>query len=86
MAVLNALIWKHVDVSDGKWIGADYESTESQRYVGMRRSDVLALTRDIGIPLRVVEDGKKNVLTADLNRQRLTVLLVGETVTEAAFF
>jgi hypothetical protein len=77
---------KHLGMGDGKWIGIDHESAESQKYVGMKRSDVLLSAQHAGIPIRVLEDRKKNVLTADLNPRRLTVLVLGETVVKAAFF
>ena len=71
---------------DRKWFGTEYESTESQKFVGMKRSDVLISARDAGIPVRVIEDGTKAFLTADRNRSRLNVFVVDGIVTKAAFF
>jgi hypothetical protein len=69
-----------------KWAGADYESPESQRYVGMKRSEVLNSVEDAGIPIRVLEGGNMITLTADYRPQRLNILVVDGIVTKAAFF
>ena len=72
----------------GEWMGSDFESPESERFVGMTRTEALRTADDEDMAeVRVMEVGVVGYLTADWRRDRLNLVLDGEgIVSKAAFF
>jgi hypothetical protein len=68
------------------WFGTEYETPESQSYVGLSPEDALERARASGVGMYRVIDELHNAITFDLRPDRLSLWVVDGTVSRAAFF
>jgi hypothetical protein len=68
------------------WFGTEYETPDSQSYVGLSPEDALEAARTSRLSTYRVIDALRNAITFDLRRDRLSLLVVDGIVARAAFF
>jgi hypothetical protein len=68
------------------WLGAKYETPETQAYVGLSPSDAREAAASAGVTMVRVIDGLNDVITFDFRPYRLSLFMVDGTVSRAAFF
>jgi hypothetical protein len=68
------------------WFGTEYETPDSQSYVGLSAEDALEAAGAWGLRVYRVIDALHNAITFDLRRDRLSPLVVDGIVARAAFF
>jgi hypothetical protein len=68
------------------WLGAKYETPETQAYVGLSLSDARAAAARAEVQMVRVIDGLDDVITFDFRPYRLNLVVVEGTVSRAAFF
>jgi hypothetical protein len=68
------------------WFGTEYETPDSQSYVGRSAEEALEAARASGLSMYRVIDAMHNAITFDLRRDRLSLLVVDGIVARAAFF
>jgi hypothetical protein len=68
------------------WFGTEYETPESQSYVGLSLEDALEAARASGVGMYRVIDDLHNAITFDLRPDRLSFWVVDGIVSGAAFF
>ena len=77
--------WQTWDMSQQpEWIGADYETPDSQKYVGLSEEQAVQAAKDAGITqIRCLGSTS---YTTELNSGRLDLLVKGGVVVKAGFF
>ena len=68
------------------WIGAKYETPETQAYVGLTPSHARQAAAKAGVRMVRVIDRPNDPITFDFLPYRLNLVVVDGTVTRAAFF
>jgi hypothetical protein len=69
-----------------RWLGTEYETAESQSYVGLSLEEALEAVRASGVKTYRVIDDLHNAISFDLRRDRLNLLVADGIVSRAAFF
>jgi hypothetical protein len=67
-------------------MGADYETPESEKYVGLSEEQAVEAAKEAGIPHIRCLDFYNSTLTLSLNRNRLDLLVKDGVVVKAGFF
>ena len=67
-------------------MGADYETPDSERYVGLSEEQAVEAAKDAGITHIRSLDFYNSTLTLSLNRNRLDLLVKDGVVVKAGFF
>jgi hypothetical protein len=70
-----------------EWVGSNYQTPESEVYVGLNRATALDSAQAAGIhAVRVFEIPGSSSYTMDFNPRRLDLLVEEDTVVAAGFF
>jgi hypothetical protein len=76
--------YRSVDTPD--WLGAKYESQETQAYVGLSLSDARQAATKAGVKMVRVIERPNDPITFDFRPYRLNLVVTEGSVTRAAFF
>jgi hypothetical protein len=73
-------------VTKDDWMGAKYETPESQASVGLSPSEARAAAIRAGVSMIRDIDGHHDVITFDYRPYRLNLLVIADEASRAAFF